>query len=289
MHVHRNSIVNIMQNLSFLSIKRVLHISSWLGFSIFASFASPTYGFQLDFSSSTGNLTNGDANGVGATMRFNDVATDNGTSLDLVVTTIDSYQAINTTLNGTAKTNDGRINIANTTNTTFKFSLVVADSNNLYTASEIKFDLYDVDGSNNAQEKIILRSTSDYTVADSTPLTIETFGDRVEFTAPLGTTDNPDDSSVLTADQEEHAVSFLFPNTSEFEIGYEVIGGNTSNGRNFFFAGDVVFDDTNPETRSFQAVPFEFSPSLGLLLSGASLLGTQFLKKQKTNKKIECS
>lgn len=72
---------------------------------------------------------------------------------------------------------------------------------------------------------------------------------------------------MLTQAQEEHAVAFRFNNVSEFEIGYEVIGGSDNNGCNFFFAGDVIFNDTTPQITNFQAVPFEFSPGLGLLLS----------------------
>jgi hypothetical protein len=178
--------------------------------------------------------------------------------------------------------NDGQINIRNTTATTFKFSLVAADTNTPFTASEIDFGLYDIDSSPNAQEKLILYSASDYTLPTTTALIKQTFSDRLELTSPLDQPiANPTDSSTLTQVQEEHAVSFRFKNVSEFQIGYEVIGGNSDNGRNFFFAGDVVFDNTTPQITSFQAVPFEFSPSLGLLLSGGGLLGIEYLKKRR--------
>ncbi len=54
----------------------------------------PVYGVQLDFSHvGTERLDNGDANGLGATMTYESVAIDNGVTLDLIVTTLDSYSA----------------------------------------------------------------------------------------------------------------------------------------------------------------------------------------------------
>lgn len=272
-----------MQDLFLGKVARVISIFSLFPILILA--ATPVYGFQLSFSSATGNLTNGDSNGVGATMRFNDVATDNGTSLDLVITTLDSYNPVNPGNNGSINSNDGQINIRNTTATTFKFSLVEADTNTPFTASEIDFGLYDIDSSTNAQEKVILYSASDYTLSTTTALIKETFGDRLELTSPLAQPiTNPTNSAILNQAQEEHAVSFRFNNVSEFQIGYQVIGGSTNVGRNFFFAGDVVFDNTTPQITSFQPVPFEFSPSLGLWLSGGGLLGIKYLKKRKNLK-----
>ena len=246
---------------------------------ILASFASPAYGFQVDFSNVSGNLTNGDINGIGATMTFTGVDPDN--NVDLIITTLDNYDSNNPSNNGTINTNDGRINLRNGTSTTFRFSFVETGTTSPFTVSEADIGLYDIDGGSNNQEKVILYSTSDYTVAETTPLTIQTFDDRVELTSPSGDIPNPTDSSLLSQAQEEHAVNFRFNNVSEFELGYEVIGGRTTSGRNFFFAGDVVFDNTTVITTNFQVVPFEFSPSLGLLLSGGSILGFEYLKRRK--------
>jgi hypothetical protein len=274
-----------MPDLFFLNARRVIGISVLFSCALLVFDTSPSYGFQMNFSSVTGNLTNGDSNGVGATMRFNDVGTVNGTALDLVITTLDSYSPVNSTNNKSINTNDGQINIRNTTATTFKFSLVAADTDNPFTASEIDFGLYDIDSSTNAQEKVILYSASDYTLPTTTALTKQTFSDRLELTSPLDqATTKATDSSTLNQDQEEHAVSFRFKNVSEFQIGYAVSGGSNTVGRNFFFAGDVVFDNTTPQITSFQAVPLEFSPSLGLLLSGGGLLGIKHLKKRKGSK-----
>ncbi len=276
----RNFVIKTMQDIFILKFAGVISI-----FSLFPALilgATPAYGFQLDLSSATGNLTNGDSSGIGATMRFNDVATENGTTLDLVITTLDSYSPANSGNNGKINANDGQINIRNSSATTFKFSLVAADTNNPFTASEIDFGLFDIDSSANAQEKVILYSASNYTLPTTTALTKATFSDRLELTSPLGQPiDNPNNSTTLTQEQEKHAVSFRFNNASEFKIGYQVIGGGNTNGRNFFFAGDVVFDDTTPQITSFQTVPFEFSSSLGLLLSGGGLLGIKYLKKSR--------
>ena len=74
------------------------------------------------------------------------------------------------------------------------------------------------------------------------------------------------------------AFKFTFNDVSEFKVAYEVIGGNST--RNFYFAGDIVFNETT-QIVAFQPVPFEFSPGLGLLMSGGGLLGIHCLKKKK--------
>ncbi|WP_156114210.1 hypothetical protein [Myxosarcina sp. GI1] len=263
---------------------------SLLSLMIFASGASPVYGVQLDFSSVTGNLTNGDANGVGATMRYNNVAIDNGTTLDMVITTLNSYNVVNTSYNGIANGNDGSINLRNGTSTKFKFSFVKTGTDTPFTVSQIDFGVYDIDGPADGQEKITLYSTSNYTVTENpaTALTIDTFIDRVEFTAPIGEVTNPTDSRTLTQQQEQHSVNFRMNNVSEFKLGYEAVNGNSNFGRNIFFAGDVVFDNSTTVITNFQEVPFEFSPGFGLLLSGGSLLGINYLKKRKRfNREID--
>ncbi|MDJ0633983.1 MAG: hypothetical protein QNJ34_12405, partial [Xenococcaceae cyanobacterium MO_188.B29] len=138
-----------------------------------------------------------------------------------------------------------------------------------------------------SQERIILYSTGEYTLSDPTALTVtETAGENIEFTSPAVAITNPSNSDVLDVTQEKHSVSFKFNNISEFDIGYQVVNGSSTQNRNFFFAGDVIFDDPTLSTSitSFEKVPFEFSPSLGLLLSGGGLLGMRFLKRRATAK-----
>ena len=271
-----------MQNLSFLGLKRVLHRYFLLSTVILASGTSPAYGVQLTLNNLTGKLDNGDANGVGATMTFNDVASDNGTVIDLIITTLDSYTANNINKNTVVNTNEGQINLLNNTGTTFEFQLVEKDTTTPFTVSQLNFGLMDID--RQGKEKVILYTSGDYTVSGSptpTNLDISTFADRVEFQAKSGSTGevkNPTDAELLSAEQEKHAVNFQFNDISEFYMRYEV--GSTGGGRNFFFAGDVTFDDTNPVITSVE-VPFEFSPGLGLLLSGGGLVSIRCLKKRK--------
>ena len=271
-----------MQNLSFLGLKRVVHRYFLLSTVILVSCASPAYGVQLTLNDLTGNLTDGDVNGVGATMTFNDVATDNGTTLDLIITTLDSYEANNTANNKVVENTDiGQINLRKNTGTTFEFQFVEQDTTTPFTVSQLDFGLMDID--KNGIEKVILYTSGDYTVSGSpTPsnLEISTFADRVEFQANSGSTGevtNPTDGTLLSAEQEQHAVNFQFNDISEFQLRYEV--GNTGGGRNFFFAGDVTFDETFPVT-TYANVPFEFSPGLGLLISGGGLVGIRCLKKR---------
>ena len=293
-----------MKSLSCLQLKQAVSRSFFLGSVILISYGCPAYGFQLDFSNidqspdindnpTTNNLSNGNTDGIGATMIYESVAIDNvnGVTLNLIVTTIDSYSG-DTTKNGNINTSspsaDGRINITSGTSTTFKFSLVNAADNSPYVANTLEFGMFDIDGNNNQagtnprQEKVTLYTSADYTVTDPNNFaSIIDDGDRVEILAEDKPVSLPNDSSQLFSTvanpQEQHAVKFKFNNISDFELEYEVIGGNST--RNFYFAGDIFFDELT-QTVTFERVPFEFSPSLGLLLSGGGLLGMRFLKRR---------
>ncbi|MDJ0690733.1 MAG: hypothetical protein QNJ41_19760 [Xenococcaceae cyanobacterium MO_188.B32] len=279
-----------------LALASLSKSSLFLSSSLIVAFnAFPANGFQLDFSNIVqtldtngdpidNNLTNGDSNGIGATMRFTGVDPDD--NVDLVITTLDAYLPNNPGNNGAINTNDARINIPRGSSTTFRFSFFKKDTIEPLTASEVEMGFYDIDGGSGdgSQERIILYSTGQYTVSDPTALTvIETAGEKVEFTSPALPIKNPDDSAVLDSTQEKHSVSFKFNNVSEFDIGYQVVNGSSAQNRNFFFGGDVIFNDPDLSTSitSFEAVPFEFSPGLGLLLSGGGLLGVHCLKKKK--------
>ena len=277
-----------MRNLS-LGLNRVFNRYLFLSSAIIAT-AAPAYGIQLDFSTVEGNLTNGDANGVGATMTFEDVATDitTNTTLDLVVTTLSNYSTPNPGNNGLVNTTsldaDGQINITADTSTRFQFRFVEANTTNLYTVDTVEFGMFDIDGNNTRQEKVVLYTSGDYTVTalpNETDLIVSTFSDRVEFLSPGTPITNPTETQNLTLEQERHAVNFVFENISEFQLGFESINGDNS--RNFFFAGDVAFN-SNTTTTDFTAVPFEFSPGLGLLVSGGGLLGIKRLKRRKLQK-----
>lgn len=284
-----------MQNSAFLNTK-LLGRCFLLSSVILAASTAPAYGIQLDFSTVEGNLTNGDANGKGATMTFEDVATDSetNTTLDLVVTTVSNYTTPKPENNGLVNGNtgdsdadaDGRINITSNTSTTFQFSFVEANTTDSYKVDTVEFGLFDIDGSlADKQEKVILYTSGDYVVTASpneTDLIISTFSDRVEFLSPPTPTTNPTDTRNLTSEQEQHAVNFVFENVADFQLGFESING--TNSRNFFFAGDVVFNSNIATTDFAAAVPFEFSPGLGLLLSGGSLLGIKRLKRRKLQK-----
>lgn len=281
-----------MQNSAFLNTKQVLGRCFLLSSVILAASTAPAYGVQLNFANVTGNLSNGDSDNIGATMTYESVADDNGIILDLIVTTLDSYDgdtSKNGNLNTSSESADGRINITVNTSTKFQFRLVNAADNSPYIADTLEFGLFDIDGQNNnagtnpRQEQVVLYTPASYTVANPNNFeSITVYQDRVEFLSQDELVTNPTDSRELSEAQEQHAVNFVFSDVSEFELGFEVFGGNTN--RNFFFAGDIVLDDTATTIESFTAVPFEFSPGLGLLLSGGGLLGIKRLKRRKLQK-----
>lgn len=273
--------------------KGSLFLSSSL---ILAFNALPARGVQIDFSNPDGFLTNSHPNNLGATMTYENAITDGSTTLDLLVEVVDSYTEDKLDKNGSISSEIGQINIASSTSTRFKFKLLKANDNTPHTINSIDFFLLDVDGNNSsggAIEKVTLYSAANYKIVDETPfLTVNDIGDRLEITATNNAVTNPDANTTpnissnpapnpdytLTPDQEKHTINFAYSNVSEFELGYEIIGGSKS--RNFQFTGEIFFDE--PATPvAFPPVPFEFSPSLGLLLSGGSLLGINYLKKKK--------
>lgn len=278
-------------NLSYFEYLRHISINSTAIFSnIFLSVAClmifdalPALGFQLDFSGTvTGNLTDTNlTDNIGATMRFEGVDPDN--DIDLLIAVVNAYNPNNPQRNGTVLVNDGRINMPRNSSTTFNFSFVETGTNTPFSVFEADMGFYDIDGGNvdGSQERLTLLTSAEYTVTDASSLTIDTSNPQaVSFTSPAVAVTNPANSNNLTTAQENHAASFQFNNISEFEINYEVVGGVNTNNRNFFFAGDVVFTDPT-DTVTFEPVPFEFSPSLGLLLSGCSLWVINYLRRLK--------
>lgn len=276
------------KNISFtsaISLKKSLFLTS----SIILAFSGlPAYGFQLNLSGAvTGDLTTSDPNdtNIGGTMRFAEVDPDD--SIDLVITTLSDYLPRNPSNNGSFSTNDARINMPRDSFTNFRFSFVQTGTTNPVVSNEAEIGFYDIDGQSrdNSRERIILYSTGQYTVSETSQLVFEQVnGGRIQFTSPATAINNPANSSSLAATEENYSIKFTFNNVSEFDIGYEIVGGNSALNRNFFFTGDVVFDDTNPVTESFTAVPFEFSPGLGLLLSGGCLFGIKPLKRCQLQK-----
>lgn len=281
----------MMKILSCLGLKPTVHKAFLLSSVILGFCVSPAYGVQLTFENldpdPTPPLSNGDlTTGQGATMKFNNVASDNGTALDLIITVVDDYKAQRINDNQVINIDEGQINIANETGTTFEFKLVEAGTSTPFTVSQFDFGLMDID--KQGQEIVTLYTSADYTVssgANPTQLDIDdTFMDRVEFRSKSGSTaevPNPTNAANLTAEQQQYAVNFRFYNTSQFYLGYESTFVNpTGAGRNFFFAGDVTFDPNNSVT-AYADIPFEFSPGLGLLLAGGGLLGIHCLKKKR--------
>lgn len=278
--------MTVMKNLSCSRLKPTAHKYFLLCSAIISCCVSPAYGFEMTFSAVVGDLTNSDPNNQGATMTFSNVGNDSGTDLDLIITVVDVYQPKRPDFNGIVPTDIGQINIDNQVgSTTFEFKLVETGTSTPFTVSQVDLGLMDIDRL--GDEIVTLYTSADYTVssgANPTQLDIDdTFMDRVEFRSKSGSNGevtNPTDGANLSAEQQQYSVNFRFYNTSQFYLGYESTYNATGNGRNFFFAGDVTLDPTNSVT-AYANVPFEFSPGLGLLISGGGLLGINYLKKRR--------
>ena len=255
---------------------------------VLVGMATSVNAFQLDFTGTvTGNLTNDNSDNNGATLRYGSVATDGSTNLDLVVTALDTYTPVNAANNGLDQggLNAGQINIARGTSNRLGFQFVVAGTDTPFTASSVEFDLYDIDSNGISREFVTLSSDSNYEVSNSGGLNITTTNQEVTFSPQaLGEVPNLTNLSSPTSVQEDVSVSLLFSSVSSFELTF---GDDApaplpfSAGRNVFFTSQFVFSDSTI-AENFQAeVPFEFSPTLGLLLSGLGNLGLKRFRKQK--------
>lgn len=252
---------------------------------------NPVQAFQLDFTMGTeGNLTNGNADNNGATLRFLNVGTEGGTDLDLLVTVLDTYAGIANRNGAVSGLDAGQINIQRGTSSRLGFQIVEQGTNTLFTPTNIEFDIYDLDANigrtnspGDSREFITLLTEADYEVSNPNTLDITTTADSVNFTSTnIATIDNPTDLSDLTSGQEDISVSLQFSNVSEFELilGEDHTTAGEGVNRNIFFTSDLAFTDPTTTT-NFTPVPFEFSPTLGLMLSGLGMLGLQRFRKQR--------
>ena len=252
---------------------------------ILMGLATSAQAFQLDFTGMvTGDLTNSNSDNNGATLRFGDVATDGETTLDLVITALDTYTLVNASNNGQAGSlNAGQINIARGTSNRFGFQFVEAGTDTPFSASSVEFDFYDIDSNGVSREFVTLSTDATYEVSDPGGLNITTTDGEVTFTPQaLGEVPNLTNVSNPTSAQEDVSVSLQFSNISSFELTFgddDPVAQPFAAGRNVFFTSQLIFSDPTT-TENFQPVPFDFSPTLGLLLSGLGILGVKSFRKQ---------
>jgi hypothetical protein len=125
-----------------------------------------------------------------------------------------------------------------------KFQVVEANTSTPMVLPKFLFSFFDMDtgveGGLGAAESTTVSGFAKYYVSDSTELTITTTAEgKTKFEASVygDSKDNPIDPMNMTPLAMNRAVTFLFLDTSEFEISYELRPGGSSAGREVYFAG----------------------------------------------------
>jgi hypothetical protein len=128
-----------------------------------------------------------------------------------------------------------------------KFSIVETGTNDLMVLPKFFFSFFDLDtgvetgDQSGAAERVKIKGFEQYFVGNETELHIgkdEATGQTTFTATRYGEShDNPDNPYNMTQLQQNRALSFMFVNTAEFEVTYELNPGGTSLGREVYFAG----------------------------------------------------
>jgi hypothetical protein len=175
-----------------------------------------------------------------AEIRFSNVATTSGVSVDLVVTNRTRYDAHNPINNGESNC-FGLINVKAPSSVDLSFRFVKTGTSESVTLPRSFFTVYDLDESKKGIKEAVTFTTavSSYWLMETSEL--EPTGDisgGLTFTSTtVGTGgDNPTNPETLGVEQENRAVTVEFDGVDEYVITFSAIGEN-GNGRNFMFAG----------------------------------------------------
>ena len=178
-------------------------------------------------------------------MRFAEVVNDpEGVGIfDLVVISTSTYDPQNRNQNKVSG-DFGQINLKSDTNTDFEFSLVQGGTNNVVQPDELIITFLDLDGGQDLGpfESITVSTPATYRAGSAIEVT-QNQPDEVTFsgTFKAGASNNPT-SLNLTPEQSSIAFDLEFLNTGTFNFNFNAGAGNSERrGRNFLFAGEVIF------------------------------------------------
>jgi hypothetical protein len=238
---------------------------------------TPLHAAQIifDFASSTpaSSLVDGDTSASGNELRWANIATSGGITLDLVATISGgTYTASNTSNNGT-NGDFGQLNLNSGVEVQMTFRLVDQSDDTSVIADLFEFVVLDLDTGTGGEnfESIGLAghdgSFDGYTTTIDSELSVGGTAALPTFTATVNGSgsDTPDDPNDMTPLQSNRTVSLQFSEASEFGIDMSMLPGG-GGGRNMLFAGEVTF---NGET--FTTIPEPSSTAL-LGLDGLALI-----------------
>lgn len=183
---------------------------------------------QLDFANAV--MTENNLGGLGPTngaqeMRFGNIATVNGKSIDLAITTLSGYSSAGVNFNGNLYPGFGTIALTNGHSSELRFSFVETGTDTLVTLPEVHFTVFDLDGvlqGGGNSERVAVRDYKGY-ITDTDPSVIATRmpDKRTWFMSQVQTT-NPTDPMQATLEQRQNAVMFFFKDRSTFDLSFAI-------------------------------------------------------------------
>jgi len=143
----------------------------------------------------------------------------------------------------------------------WRFTIVKAGTDEPLALSKFYFTFYDLDSGDpndfsRGAEIVAVGGFDEYLVGPNTELKITTDDQkRTVFQAgTFGTSaDNPSDPKQMTQQQQNRAITFLFTDTSTFDVTYSLTEGGMSTGREVYFGGKSVLA-TNPCSEAIKAL-----------------------------------
>lgn len=175
-------------------------------------------------------------------LRYGDVCSYQGRTIDMVVTAGKSYEAKSSAKSGMSG-KFGVINMKSGTTANFTFSFVEADSDKVVTLDSLRWSVVDFDCNTNGcqvqSERKTFTGFSSYELGKDAKMTTTPVSGGVAITAtePGDGADNPTDPDNLTPVQERRRVTLEYTGVSTFTVMYELLG-TTKGYRNFIFSAE---------------------------------------------------
>jgi len=179
-------------------------------------------------------------------VKYQNVATFNGRSIDLIINAVGDYTAFKATKNG----KNGKyalINMKKASSATFDFSLSGTDDGLPVAIDQFYFSVLDLDEGKRSKlrEGLTVDGYASSYLTEDTEIKMTTQGNGVvqfQSSMPGNGKDNPKDPEKLNERQKNRAATFLFDSATTWRVQLEV-GHGPPSGRNFMFAGksSVVF------------------------------------------------
>lgn len=179
-------------------------------------------------------------------VKYTNVATVNGRSIDLTINAVGDYSPFKATKNGKAG-KYGIINMKRGVEATFDFALTGTDDGQPVAIDALYFSVLDLDEGKRMKlrEGVSVSGYASSYLTEDTEIKMTTLGSgvvRFDSSMPGNGRDNPKDPETLNERQKNRAATFLFDHADSWRVQL-FVGGGPPSGRNFMFAGksSVVF------------------------------------------------